>query len=249
MRKVLLLSIAAVALAGGAQAAVIPDPLHGFCAAGCTEVTQGGNSVTTIIGSPGFTGADFGFWDSNGPASADFRLVIAEPDSATQVAPTVTGKINGVAVTPTVISIPASDDHWTAGDLDAQLAAELPGGANPTNPISNFLPYTQQSGIQPSATGYDLYMLDFNTQQLLGQNNTTGMDLTEVGGGPGSMIFGFFQVAQGNSSWTATASSGTLFDNGVNGTCISCRRAPEPASLAILSIGLLGLALARRRIL
>lgn len=247
MRNLLLASTLATGLgfaATGAQADTIIDPLHGFCAAGCGEVSMGGNNVTTILGSPGFNGSNFGFWMSTGPQTQDFRIVFAEPDNSAQSPVTVTGTINGASVSGTATSL---NIHWTANDLDTALGSNLPGGAQPNNPISNFLPFTKS--VDAGANGYDLYLIDFGSRTLQGQDITTGMNLTETGAGVGSMIFGFIEIPQGNGAWTATASSGVLFDDGPNGSCTNCVPAPEPSSFGILGAGvaLLGLGLIRKR--
>ena len=262
-RTLLAAGVVAVAFAAQAEAAAILDPLHGFCVVGsgstaqmCAEQGMGGNTVTTFVGSPGFNGSQFGFTISPGPSGPfPFSLVFAIPNNDPQpLSVTVSGTINGAAAG---FPVAPSAGAWSSGDITTVGGLSLPGGATPTNPIGNFLPFTQQTGIDPGATGYDLFQITIGTltpppptgpiiQDNSAANTAVGalaaMDLS-VNIPIGSMIFAFQENSPDNNHmWTATASSGVLFDNGPNGTCTNCGPdVPEPGSLGLLLSGLVGL--------
>lgn len=261
MRTITTLAAAALlaAIAGEttpAHALIIDgvlDPLHGYCnAVSCADITSGGNTVTGNT-TTGFDGTHFGFSVSSGPLTGSFYLVVAEPNNVAGVLPSVSGTIGVSPVSATGVS----QGPWSpTGDLDAvpNIATLFPG-ASPTNPMSNFLPFTQQN--QKAATGYNLYSVNLGTQTLPSPSGETAaaMDLSAANLPNGSMIFGFFDdrtcktTGQGTTctdNWIATASSGTLWDDGPNPPPPP-PPVPEPSTLALLGAGLLGLGGLRRR--
>jgi len=157
---VALATAGAITLGAPGAFAVTLDPLHGYCP-GCVEITSGGNNVTTNPTVPPGFSSPFGFWLSSGPATADYRIDFAVPNneqagiSSIAVTGTHGGTTNTSPIAATATAIPG---EWTSGQLDAFLGANLPGGAQPNNPISNFLPFTQS--VDAGATGYSLYQAD-----------------------------------------------------------------------------------------
>jgi hypothetical protein len=227
-------------------ATIIDDPLHGFCVVGgasCAEVSSGGNNVTTIVGSPGFSGADFGFTISPPNQTGPFDIIIALPNNDPVTTPTISGTINLTSVSSPTTSI----GSWTSGDIGAVQGVinNLPGGVQPPNPLDNFLGFTQS--VDPGATGYNLVLASFGSQTLVGPANAslTAMDLS-VSIPTGSMIFGFLEDnPTPQAAWAATASSGVLWDNGPGGPPPPPPPPPspvsEPSSLALFGAALAGL--------
>jgi hypothetical protein len=217
--RTLLTTVSALALTVGTAQATIMDPLHGFCVVGsstCAEVASGGNNVTTIVGAPGFTGADWGFTISPGPQGpAIFDVILAEPNNVAFGLPTITGKINGTAVSTGTSSLGA----WTGGDIGALATVQtaLPGGVSPVNPFDNFIGFTKS--VDAGATGYNLALATFSSVTLADNMNAglSVMDLS-VSIPTGSLILGFLNDnPTPQAAWAATASSGVLWDNGASG--------------------------------
>jgi hypothetical protein len=263
MRRHILASLAAAGLLPAALPAHA-DAIHGVCFNGttlCADINLGGgNAITTIQNSPGFTGKDFGFVSSGNAISAhDLLLVFGSPNNVTPAPQiTISGTIGTTSVSTTALS---STVTWT-GNGGTKLETEIPNSfnvssPNPSNPLSNALGFTNGAGGQTGVTGYNLYFLDLGAQALAANNSATtvqgimnAMDLTETGLPLGSVIYAYVdeqtQSCHGNNpcttvdNWIATANSGSLGIDALGGV-VQILSAPEPTGIAILGVGLLGL--------
>ena len=259
--SVLAAALITTALAGPvmAQTTIVEDPLHGFCVVGSTLCKDNGTTTTIATGS-GFSGADWGFTISPGPSGPDpFVIILAIPTNENPAtAPTITGTIG---VTP-VSLLTSNLGSWTGGNSQKNItdvsgvAGLLTGGVTPTNPYSNFAPSSKVS--DPGFNGYTLY--DTSLSSITLQDNSSAntpagaladMDLSATL--PlGTMIFAFLENnPDNNHAWAGTASSGVLWVNGTAGgpppPPPPPPNAPEPSTIAVLGVGLLGLAFARKR--
>jgi hypothetical protein len=237
VRRIILRSAGLTALAflaiavGAAPQLAHADALHGFCVSPTPVCHDNGVITPTSMDPP-----HFGFLDSGGSGKGDFDLIILVPNSvagAFAESFSVTGTHTGLS---TVSASLISSTAWKTSQLDSYLGLS----GSPTNPIGAFLPLSQAE--QPGATGYAVYKLDFGTVNFSVNDPkfATTFDFPE-----GSVITAFFgqdscKKYKCKTVWTATANSAAII---IQHNC----EVPEPATLALLSMGLLGLCFFYRR--
>jgi hypothetical protein len=186
---------------------------------------------------------------AGGPLTGTLTLVLLVPTNITGAA-TENVAMNSQTVGPTNTgSIDASlllhAGIFNAGDLAGFLGF---AGAQPNNPIGNFTGNDPVDASGPP-TGFDVYTMSVaNTQLSAEAAGASGKPqfMFDAGKQPpiGTFVLGFLQYtnAQGQQI-IATPDSETLLVDSTQFAALI----PEPASLAVLGVGLLGLGLVRRR--
>src|SRR5262249_17403144 len=243
LRVIAALSGVALALGlGASKAAVIEDPLHGFCdgtlpAGSCVD-----NSTNTPLGS---NSTHFGFTISPGPQTGAFELCLLLANTFAAAASfAITGSQGGPG-NNLAISATATQHagQWTSGNLDAFLGF----AASPNNSIGAF---AAGLALNPGATGFFVYTADIGQTQIRDNPNAAlGAifdSITGFNNDVGGYILGFCGTGCTNPV-VATANSGALLvdvpGGGGGGTFIS-----EPGGLGMLGAALLCLgAVVRRR--
>jgi hypothetical protein len=205
------------------------DPLHGECA-GCVD----NGFITPTSQDP----LPFSFTKSPDKGTATFFVDILIPDNIAG-ANSESFSIAGThTANTTVADVLESATPWTSGFLDAYLGIS----ASPANPIGAFLPLTKQ--LDSGATGYFDYVFDFGSVTF---GSLTDPSFTSTFIYPtGTVILAFADtqtcttkhgVTTCTDDWTATANSSAILETGGQ----RVHRVPEPATLSILGIGVVGL--------
>jgi len=230
------IALAAAAMTGAALADTIEDPLHGFCSAGCTEATIGGNAVTPL---PSVT--NFGF-NASPAQSGDLVLKFLIPDSV--ALSTVQAWVAGETITGTSTGALSlfSTTPWTSGTLESNyLGITSFANGSPPNPLSAWLGATQT--LAPTANGYFVVLADVGNYSLPTPGTTPPdiFSLSPVSYFAGGLIVADLFTGPNHTLDVTTAQSGALFVASVPGPIVG---AGLPGLIA--ACGSL-LALARRR--
>ena len=241
MRTILLALAASAMLAGVSQAqTLVDDPLHGQCV-GCVDT----GSVTPLP--PGTTQFGFSISPANGQPPGEFYLEVLVPTNEFTGASPVLSSLKAPFAIGTDTLVPGA---FVSGTLEGFVSSVVPGllGAQPNNPLGGLLD-PNEFALDPTATGFKVFLVDVgNTaaQTLPGPSvtfGTTGFtDEFQLGANLpiGSYILGALVPNDGS----------TAVDTALSGALLVQQQAspvPEPATLSLFGIGLIGIGLANRR--
>jgi hypothetical protein len=220
---------------------ILDDPLHAFCWG--TSTCSDNGTVTPTTSNP----PQFGFSISPGPQTGDFVVDILLPNNyALPAGYSITGTQGGAANNSALSATATLIGTWTSGALGDFLGIPK-AEVSPTNPLDNWLSYTQAHG-DAGASGYYVFQADLGTNQLMLNPDELNGPLLNIGSslGVGTVITGFLNTGTVDvPNWVATASSGGLFIGGGGSTPPTS--VPEPGALALFAAGLGAMAFVYRR--
>lgn len=220
----------------------LSDTLHGFCVSPAPACADNGNITPTSTNPP-----DFGF-QSSGTTQGNFELLLLVPNNADVSPSTYSLSVNGTNLTNTLVSSSLfSATAFTSGKLDGNPGGYLGVSYSPSNALSAFLPNTQ--AVDAGATGYYVYLFNFGAETGDPKNQGTAPIFTIASGtvDVGSIFLGL--EFTGSNIFTGNIFGASQPTGAILVADPSSASVPEPATLGLVGLVLLGLGLARKRVM